>query len=222
MTETKPDEILNGAEYTPDENLSAPTEQQEQTANDTQNDYLNKPDAPPLETPAPDISDTLPTSDVPEKTDGDGEVVIPSNVISGVFGNKQAAENEAEKQAAEQDNPEKDAPAQKRGGRPPKADKSEKETESKKPDKEKAEKPKRGDKPTNFKTAKHFKDKKSHYVDENEWLIFENTHTPIIDQDTFDNAQRLRGNARRYPDGFGEAHPLTGLMYWDSCCQGGK
>jgi hypothetical protein len=67
MTETKPDEILNGAEYTPDENLTAPAEQQEQTANDTQNDYLNKPDAPPLETPAPDISDTLPTSDVPEK-----------------------------------------------------------------------------------------------------------------------------------------------------------
>jgi hypothetical protein len=152
MTETKPDEILNGAEYTPDENLSAPAEQQEQTANDTLTDYLNKSDAPPLETPAPDMSDTLPAPDSPEKTDGDGEVVIPSNVINGVFGDKQAAENEAEKQAAEQDNPEKDAPAQKRGGRPPKADKSEKETESKKPDKEKAEKPKRGDKPT--KTAK--------------------------------------------------------------------
>ena len=65
----------------------------------------------------------------------------------------------------------------------------------------------------NFKTRKHFKDKKSHYVDESEWTIFENTHEAIIDQETFDNVQRIRGNARRYPDGFGEAHPLTGLMY---------
>ena len=65
----------------------------------------------------------------------------------------------------------------------------------------------------NFKTRKHFKDKKSHYVDESEWTIFENTHEAIIDQETFDNVQRIRGNARRYPDGFGEAYPLTGLMY---------
>ena len=72
----------------------------------------------------------------------------------------------------------------------------------------------------NFKTRKHFKDKKSHYVDESEWTIFENTHEAIIDQETFDNVQRIRRNARRYPDGFGEAHPLTGLMYCADC--GGK
>ena len=72
----------------------------------------------------------------------------------------------------------------------------------------------------NFKTRKHFKDKKSHYVSEDEWTIFENTHEAIIDQETFDNVQRIRGNARRYPDGFGEAHPLTGLMYCADC--GGK
>ncbi len=34
----------------------------------------------------------------------------------------------------------------------------------------------------NFKTRKHFKDKKSHYVPEDEWTIFENTHEAIIDQ----------------------------------------
>ena len=72
----------------------------------------------------------------------------------------------------------------------------------------------------NFKTRKHFKDKKSHYVDESEWTIFENTHEAIIDQETFDNVQRIRANVRRYPDGFGEAHPLTGLMYCADC--GGK
>ena len=69
----------------------------------------------------------------------------------------------------------------------------------------------------NFKTRKHFKDKKSHYVDESEWTIFENTHEAIIDQATFDNVQRIRGNVRRYPDGWGEAHPLTGLMYCADC-----
>ena len=72
----------------------------------------------------------------------------------------------------------------------------------------------------NFKTRKHFKDKKSHYVNENEWTIFENTHEPIIDQETFDNVQRIRGNVRRYPDGWGEAAPLTGLLYCADC--GGK
>ena len=72
----------------------------------------------------------------------------------------------------------------------------------------------------NFKTRKHFKDKKSHYVDESEWTIFENTHEAIIDQETFDNVQRIRANVRRYPDGWGEAHPLTGLMYCADC--GGK
>ncbi len=72
----------------------------------------------------------------------------------------------------------------------------------------------------NFKTRKHFKDKKSHYVDESDWMIFENTHEAIIDQDTFDNVQRIRGNVKRYPNGWGEAAPLTGLMYCADC--GGK
>ena len=51
----------------------------------------------------------------------------------------------------------------------------------------------------NFKTRKHFKDKKSHYVDKNQWLIFEDTHAPIIDQETFDNVQRIRGQVRGIP-----------------------
>ena len=72
----------------------------------------------------------------------------------------------------------------------------------------------------NFKTRKHFKDKKSHYVPEDEWTIFENTHEAIIDQETFDLVQKIRGNVRRYPDGWGEAAPLTGLLYCADC--GGK
>ncbi len=69
----------------------------------------------------------------------------------------------------------------------------------------------------NFKTRKHFKDKKSHYVSEDNWTVFEDTQEAIIDQETFDNVQRIRKNVRRYPDGWGEAHPLTGLMYCADC-----
>lgn len=69
----------------------------------------------------------------------------------------------------------------------------------------------------NFKTRKHFKDKKSHYVDESEWTIFEDTREAIIDQETFDNVQRIRANVKRYPDGWGEVAPLTGLLYCADC-----
>ena len=72
----------------------------------------------------------------------------------------------------------------------------------------------------NFKTRKHFKDKKSHYVPEDEWTIFENTHEAIIDQQTFDLVQKIRSKVRRYPDGWGETAPLTGLLYCADC--GGK
>lgn len=69
----------------------------------------------------------------------------------------------------------------------------------------------------NFKTRKHYKDKKSKYVSEDNWLIFKNTHEPIIDEETFNNVQRIRANVKRYPDGWGEYHPLTGLMYCADC-----
>lgn len=69
----------------------------------------------------------------------------------------------------------------------------------------------------NFKTAKHFKDKKSHYVSQDNWVIFENTQEPIIDQLTFDLVQKIRSNVRRYPDGWGEVHLLTGLMFCADC-----
>ena len=36
----------------------------------------------------------------------------------------------------------------------------------------------------------------------------------------FDLVQKIRGNVRRYPDGWGEAAPLTGLLYCADC--GGK
>jgi DNA invertase Pin-like site-specific DNA recombinase len=73
----------------------------------------------------------------------------------------------------------------------------------------------------NFKSAKDsYKDKKNRYLPESEWVIFENTHEPIIDQATFDNVQRIRSNVRRRPDGWGYVHPLTGLVRCADC--GGK
>jgi len=70
----------------------------------------------------------------------------------------------------------------------------------------------------NFKSKKNsYKDKRNFYVPEDEWVIFENTHEPIIDQMTFDNVQRIRGNVKRRPDGWGYVHPLTGLVWCADC-----
>jgi len=70
----------------------------------------------------------------------------------------------------------------------------------------------------NFKTAKHYRDKRNHYVDKNEWQIFENVHEPIIDRNTFENVQRILENAPvRRPNGDGEIHPLSGLLFCKDC-----
>lgn len=69
----------------------------------------------------------------------------------------------------------------------------------------------------NFKTRKHFKDKKSHYVPMDQWTVFEGTQEPIIDKETFDTVQRIRSNVRRYPNGWGPTHPLTGLLFCADC-----
>ena len=69
----------------------------------------------------------------------------------------------------------------------------------------------------NFKTRKHFKDKKSHYVPADQWTVFEGTQEPIIDAETFETVQRIRSHVRRYPNGWGPAHPLTGLLFCADC-----
>lgn len=69
----------------------------------------------------------------------------------------------------------------------------------------------------NFKTRKHFKDKKSHYVPQKYWQIYENTQEPIIDEETFYNAQKCRNGIKRYPNGWGEPHPLDGKMRCFDC-----
>ena len=88
--------------------------------------------------PAPDIGGgeappAQPQADRPELPDG--EVAAPSNVIDGIFENKEAAAEEIKEQPAEADKTEQDAPTpKKRGGRPPK-DNAEKAPDADKPKK---------------------------------------------------------------------------------------
>lgn len=72
----------------------------------------------------------------------------------------------------------------------------------------------------NFKTKKHFKDSHSTYVEKDEWVVFEDTQEPIIDEHTFELVQKLRQNVKRWPNGWGKAHPLAGLVFCADC--GGK
>jgi DNA invertase Pin-like site-specific DNA recombinase len=69
----------------------------------------------------------------------------------------------------------------------------------------------------NFKTRREsYKSKKPTQIPPEEWLIFKNTHGAIVSQEVFDTVQKLRGTPRRV-DRFGEANPLTGLMFCADC-----
>ena len=69
----------------------------------------------------------------------------------------------------------------------------------------------------NLRTAKeHFKDRKTTWKPKDEWLIFPNTHEAIVEQGVWDTAQKCR-TVKRRTDTFGEANPLTGLLYCADC-----
>ena len=69
----------------------------------------------------------------------------------------------------------------------------------------------------NFRTHKEsYKDKYPVVHSPEDWLIFENTHEPIVDKATWELAQKLRKTPRRH-DTIGEANPLTGLLYCADC-----
>lgn len=70
----------------------------------------------------------------------------------------------------------------------------------------------------NFKTTKHFRDKRNHYVDRSQWHITENVHEPIVDRTDFENVQRILENTPvKRPNGDGEIHPLSGLLFCKDC-----
>lgn len=69
----------------------------------------------------------------------------------------------------------------------------------------------------NFRSHKEsYKDKRAVMNPKEDWLIFENTHEAIIDKETWELVQKLRGTPRRI-DTLGEANPLTGLVYCADC-----
>ena len=69
----------------------------------------------------------------------------------------------------------------------------------------------------NFRShTKSFKCKKRIWNDPSEWLIFENTHEAIIDQETFDIVQRIRDGRRRLTP-MGEMPVLSGMLYCADC-----
>ena len=69
----------------------------------------------------------------------------------------------------------------------------------------------------NFKTyRKSYKNKKQMKNDPSEWMIFEGTHEPIIDQETFDKVQHIR-KGRRKVTPLGEMPILSGMLYCADC-----
>lgn len=71
----------------------------------------------------------------------------------------------------------------------------------------------------NFKTYKQsYKSKKKCTNPEEKQLVFENTHEPIIDTDTWERVQELRKNKRR-PSKTGKTNMFSGIAYCADCRQ---
>ena len=72
----------------------------------------------------------------------------------------------------------------------------------------------------NFKTKrKSFKNKKQVIQGREDWAVFEGTQEAIIDKETFETVQKMRGTKRAYTK-FNEVNIFSGLLYCANC--GGK
>ena len=69
----------------------------------------------------------------------------------------------------------------------------------------------------NFKTeSPSYKVKKTVYTPEESHVIFENTHEPILDLDTWERVQELRKQRKR-PNRYGEVGLFSGLLFCADC-----
>jgi hypothetical protein len=69
----------------------------------------------------------------------------------------------------------------------------------------------------NFRRSKpSYKSKRMVENPQEDWLIFENSHEPIVEQKTWELTQRIRKTVKR-TDTTGEANPLTGLVFCSDC-----
>lgn len=65
--------------------------------------------------------------------------------------------------------------------------------------------------------SESYKTKKRRNVAPNELMIFKNTHPAIVDEETWQNAQRLRKTVRKLGKGGNQPCRLTGLLYCADC-----
>ena len=69
----------------------------------------------------------------------------------------------------------------------------------------------------NFKTKrKSFKNKKQWIQSKENWAVFEGTQEAIIDKETFETVQKMRGTKRAYTK-FNEVNIFSGLLYCADC-----
>ncbi|MBO6263797.1 MAG: recombinase family protein, partial [Clostridia bacterium] len=69
----------------------------------------------------------------------------------------------------------------------------------------------------NFRTyKKSYKSRRKLEAPKEDWVVFENTQEPIIDQETFDIVQKIRQGKRRIAD-MGEPNMLSGMLYCADC-----
>lgn len=72
-------------------------------------------------------------------------------------------------------------------------------------------------KTVNFRTFKNsYKDKKTKRADKEDWVVFDDTQEPIVDEETWLLAQKLRQNVRKAAP-MGEPNVLTGKIYCADC-----
>lgn len=69
----------------------------------------------------------------------------------------------------------------------------------------------------NFRShKKSYKDKGSVRNPKEDWMIFKNTHEPIVKRETWELVQKLRKTPRRH-ESCGKANPLSGLVFCADC-----
>jgi hypothetical protein len=66
---------------------------------------------------------------------------------------------------------------------------------------------------------KSYKAKRTHQADRDNWIITENTHEAIVDQNTWNIVQKLREKNKKKQTNLGEMGVLNGLLYCYDCKQ---
>lgn len=70
----------------------------------------------------------------------------------------------------------------------------------------------------NFKThRKSYKNPKIVYHDPSEYVVFENTHEPIVDEGVFERVQQIRNAGKRRHNSSGRVSLFSGLVYCADC-----